>query len=124
MLDWTAVFLTTYRNVAPAQAGFGYAAFAAAMTLGRLNGDRFVQSFGGIRVLRLGCLAAILGLTLVVLVPTQYAAFAGFMLAGAGCANLVPVLYTAAGISPPCRPVRQFRPSRQLATPACCVARR
>ena len=28
----------------------GYAAFAATMTLGRLNGDRFVQALGGARV--------------------------------------------------------------------------
>jgi predicted MFS family arabinose efflux permease len=97
MLDWSAVFLTTRRDVPPAQAGFGYAAFAAAMTLGRLNGDRFVLALGGRRILRLGCLAAILGLALAVLVPAKYAAFAGFMLAGVGCANLVPVLYTAAG---------------------------
>jgi hypothetical protein len=34
---------------------------------------------------------------LVVLMPTKPTAFAGFMLTGAGCANLVPVLYTAAG---------------------------
>jgi predicted MFS family arabinose efflux permease len=97
MLDWSAVFLTTRRGVAPAQAGFGYAAFAATMTFGRLTGDRFVHRLGGTRVLQLGCLAAIAGLALAVLVPAKYAAFAGFMLAGAGCANLVPVLYTAAG---------------------------
>jgi predicted MFS family arabinose efflux permease len=97
MLDWSAVFLTTRRDVAPAQAGFGYAAFAATMTLGRLSGDRYVQALGGRRVLRLGCIAAIAGLALAALVPAKYAAFAGFMLAGAGCANLVPVLYTAAG---------------------------
>jgi fucose permease len=97
MLDWSAVFLTTHRSVAPAQAGFGYAAFATAMTFGRLTGDRFVQALGGTTILRLGCLAAILGLALIVLVPTTYAALAGFMLTGAGCANLVPVLYTAVG---------------------------
>jgi predicted MFS family arabinose efflux permease len=97
MLDWSAVFLTARRDVAPAQAGFGYAAFAAAMTVGRLSGDRFVQALGGIRILWLGSLAAILGLVLVVLVPTKLVVFAGFMLTGAGCANLVPVLYTAAG---------------------------
>ena len=97
MLDWSAVFLTTRRSVAPAQAGFGYAAFAAAMTLGRLNGDRFVQALGGRRVLRFGCTAAIAGLALAVLIPAKSAAFAGFMLAGVGCANLVPVLYSAAG---------------------------
>ncbi len=97
MLDWSAVFLTARRDVAPARAGFGYAAFAASMTIGRLNGDRFVQALGGTKVVQLGSVAAIAGLTLVVLLPAKNAAFAGFLLAGAGCANLVPVLYTAAG---------------------------
>jgi len=72
MLDWSAVFLTTRRGVAPAQAGFGYAAFAATMTLGRLNGDRLVQTLGGRTVLRLGCIAAIAGLALAVLIRTSY----------------------------------------------------
>jgi MFS family permease len=97
MLDWSAVFLTTRRDVSPAQAGLGYAAFAAAMALGRLNGDRLVDVLGRRRTLRLGSAAAVMGLTLVVLVRDQYVEFAGFLLIGAGCANLVPVLYTAAG---------------------------
>ena len=97
MLDWSAVFLTTRRDVAPAQAGLGYAAFAAAMALGRLNGDRAVDVLGRRRMLRVGSAAAIMGLALVVLVQAQYVEFAGFLLVGAGCANLVPVLYTAVG---------------------------
>lgn len=97
MLDWSALFLITYRNASPAQAGFGYAAFAAAMTCGRLTGDRFVQALGRTKVMRLGCMTAIAGVVLAVAVPAKSAAFVGFLLAGAGCANLVPVLYTAAG---------------------------
>ena len=97
MLDWSALFLTERRGVTPAQAGFGYAAFAAAMTLGRLNGDRFVQVMGARKILLFGGVGATVGLALTVLVPTPAAALIGFVLAGASCANLVPVLYTAAG---------------------------
>jgi len=45
-LDWSAVFLRTVRHVAPAGAGLGYAAFAVAMTSGRLIGDRLVMHLG------------------------------------------------------------------------------
>jgi MFS family permease len=91
------VFLTSRRAVTPDQAGFGYAAFAVAMTLGRLNGDRYVQALGASKILLFGSLCAALGLALAVLAPAPAAVFAGFALAGAGCSNLVPVLYTAAG---------------------------
>ena len=97
MLDWSAVFLTTRRDVAPAQAGLGYAAFATAMAVGRLGGDRLVDVLGGRRMLTLGCATAIVGLVLAVLAHASYLEFGGFLLVGAGCSNLVPVLYTAAG---------------------------
>lgn len=44
MLDWSALFLTTLRGVEHSQAGLGYALFSITMTLGRLNGDRVVNS--------------------------------------------------------------------------------
>ena len=69
MLDWSAVFLTSRRGVTPGQAGFGYAVFAIAMTLGRLNGDRCVQALGGKRILLFGSLCAAAGLAVAVLVP-------------------------------------------------------
>lgn len=97
MLDWSAVFLTSIRGVDPAQAGLGYAAFAATMTIGRLMGDRIVQRLGGVRVLVLGGLLAAAGLALATLVPAWQAALVGYALVGAGCSNIVPVLYTAVG---------------------------
>jgi predicted MFS family arabinose efflux permease len=97
MLDWSAVFLTSRRGVTPGQAGFGYAVFAIAMTLGRLNGDRCVQALGGKRILLFGSLCAAAGLAVAVLVPIPAAALVGFVLVGVGCSNLVPVLYSAAG---------------------------
>ncbi|WP_215908890.1 MFS transporter [Phreatobacter stygius] len=97
MLDWSAVFLTSVRDVAPAHAGLGYAGFAVAMTLGRLNGDRVVQALGGPAVLVFGGICAASGFGLAILVPSSAAALAGFTMVGLGASNVVPVLYSAIG---------------------------
>ena len=97
MLDWSAVFLVSERGMQPAYGGLGYAAFAATMTLGRLTGDRIVSRWGGARVTMLGGLLAALGLALSLAVPSWPAALVGYALVGAGCSNIVPVLFTAVG---------------------------
>jgi predicted MFS family arabinose efflux permease len=97
ILDWSAVFLIDAHDVDPAKAGFGYAAFAVAMTIGRLSGDWIVKSLGGKMIVIGGGLAAAAGFLLAVLASTQPMAFMGFVLVGLGCANIVPVLFTAAG---------------------------
>lgn len=97
MLDWSAVFLTDLRQVDAAYAGLGYAAFASTMTIGRLTGDRFVQRLGPQRIIISGGLCAAAGLVLATLTPSWLAGLAGYALVGAGCSNIVPVLYTAVG---------------------------
>ncbi len=97
VLDWSAVFLADVRGVDPARAGLGYAAFATTMTLGRFGGDRIVRRVGGMTILGGGGLCAAAGLTLATLVPAWQAAVLGYALVGAGCSNVVPVLYTAVG---------------------------
>jgi predicted MFS family arabinose efflux permease len=96
VLDWSAVMLTN-SGMSSAQGGLGYAAFAVAMTIGRLNGDKIVQRWGGRRILLLGGLAAAAGFLIVVLAPSAWLALAGFVLIGCGASNIVPVLFTAAG---------------------------
>lgn len=97
VLDWSAVFLSQSRGLDPARATLGYAAFSVTMTAGRLAGDGIVARLGRSRVVVLGGLCAAAGLALSVLVPAWEAALAGYALIGAGCANIVPVLFTAAG---------------------------
>ena len=97
VLDWGAVFLATERGASPAYAGLGYAAFALAMTAGRLGGDAVVRRVGPLRVIVLGSVAAAVGLAGAVLAPAWWAGVAGYALVGVGCSNIVPVLYTAAG---------------------------
>ncbi|MGY2225287.1 MFS transporter [Pseudomonas gingeri] len=97
MLDWSAVFLNAERQVPDAYAGLGYAAFALTMTLGRLTGDAIVRRLGAKRVIVIGGITAAAGLALSTLAPAWEAALLGYALVGAGCSNIVPVLYTAVG---------------------------
>ncbi|MEJ0016550.1 MAG: MFS transporter [Acetobacteraceae bacterium] len=97
ILDWSAVFLSATRNMATAYAGLGYAAFAVTMTAGRLTGDRIVERFGGITVVVAGALCSAAGFALAILTSSWPLALAGFALIGAGCSNIVPVLYTRVG---------------------------
>ncbi|MEB0223215.1 MFS transporter [Pseudomonas sp. 10S4] len=97
VLDWSAVFLTSERAIDTAYAGLGYAAFALTMTAGRLTGDAIVRRLGATKVIVFGGLTAAVGLSLATFAPTWEAALAGYALVGAGCSNIVPVLYTAVG---------------------------
>ncbi|POA31527.1 MULTISPECIES: MFS transporter [unclassified Pseudomonas] len=97
VLDWSAVFLTSERELDTAYAGLGYAAFALTMTVGRLTGDAIVHKLGATRVIVFGGLTAAAGLLLATLAPAWEAALIGYALVGVGCSNIVPVLYTAVG---------------------------
>ena len=97
VLDWSAVFLTSARGVDASYAGLGYAAFAVTMTVGRLSGDRIVQRVGKSNIIAFGGTCAATGLALATLVPSWQAALLGYALVGAGCSNVVPVLFTSVG---------------------------
>ena len=97
VLDWSAVFLVSERGIDTAYAGLGYAAFALTMTAGRLTGDVIVRRLGATKVLMFGGLTAAAGLAIATFAPTWEAALVGYALVGAGCSNIVPVLYTAVG---------------------------
>lgn len=110
MLDWSALLMTTVREVPVARASAGYIAFSIAMTAGRFGGDRLVQRFGGRHVLVAGALCSAAGLAIVVMLPSWPASLAGFALVGLGASNVVPVLFTSAG--------RQTAMPQSLAVPA------
>ncbi len=97
VLDWSAVFLTAIRHMEPSYAGLGYASFAATMTIGRLAGDRIVDRLGRNRVVLIGGLCAACGFVAVTTIPSWQLALLGYALIGVGCANIVPVLFSAVG---------------------------
>lgn len=97
MLDWSALYLIRERGFGDSMAGIGYAAFAGAMTVGRLVGDRIVAWLGGLRVLVWGGLLVMAGFAVSILLPGGAATLAGFVLIGLGASNIVPVFYMAIG---------------------------
>ncbi len=98
MLDWSAVFMTSERGMSASLAGFGYTLYSITVTLGRLSGDRLVSALGGRHVLLFGC--AIAGAGIILLVFTHWGTLPGFILVGAGLANIIPILFTSAGNQP------------------------
>jgi MFS family permease len=97
MGDWSAVYLATVAGATASRAAFGYAAFSAAMVVGRVFGDRVVRGVGRARVVAAGALIAGAGLSLAVAWPVPAAATLGFALVGIGLSNVVPAIYSAAG---------------------------
>lgn len=104
MLDWSAVFLREFRGFDAATAGIGYAGFSVAMALVRLVGDRVVSRIGPVLTVRLGAGVAATGFLLAAFVAWPPAALVGFVLVGLGAANIVPVMFGAAGRLPGASP--------------------
>lgn len=100
MGDWSAVYLQDSLGTTPAGAATGFAAFSLAMAVGRLAGDRLAQRMGAARLLRLSGALAGGGPALSLLAGHTAVALLGFGLAGLGVANLIPILFSAAGRTP------------------------
>ena len=100
MADWSAVYLRNVLGTGAGLAAAGFAAFSLMMALGRLSGDRLVGWLGPVATVRLGAAVAGVGLGLSLLFGNPLAAIVGFGCVGLGLANLVPVLFSAAGRTP------------------------
>ena len=110
VLDWSAVYLTEVRGVPESLGGLGFTCFAVAMTLLRLTGDKLIARIGAPRAVVGGAIVAALGFALVTFVPVWQLALLGYVLIGAGCANIVPVMFSAVG--------RQTHMPQSVAVPA------
>ena len=95
--DWSALYYRSVLGSGPGASGLGYVAFTFAMTAGRLSGDWARARFGGAAVLRGGAALCALGLAGALLIASPLPSALGFAAAGLGLANLVPVIFDAAG---------------------------
>lgn len=95
ILDWSALFLIEEKQIATAQAGLGYASFAAMVAIGRFLGDALVDMFGRVRIISGGGLLAAGGIALSIVSPHWSVALLGYALCGLGCANVSPVLISS-----------------------------
>jgi hypothetical protein len=98
--DWSGLYLRVVRGVGAGAVGYGYSAFAAAMVIGRVTGDRVVARLSELRSLRYGGLLAALGALAVLRAHGLPASLPGFALMGFGLANVSPILYRSAGQLP------------------------
>jgi MFS family permease len=97
VLDWSALYLSSDHGAGVAVSGMAFALFSACMAAVRFCGDAVRNRVGAVPLLRVsGCIAAA-GMTLAALAPSTPLALAGFALSGIGVANLVPILFSAAG---------------------------
>ncbi len=101
--DWSTVYLDEFLGSGATLAGFGYAAFSLTMTLGRFNGDHYIQQYGRARVILFGAVIAILGILLLLTTAVNWA-IAGFAMVGLGYSCIIPVLFSSAsrvvGVNP------------------------
>jgi MFS family permease len=95
--DWSANYMENITMSSEAVAAIALSAFATAMTLGRLFGDRFRKMWGDTRLITVGGLISTFGISWVLLYPVPYVSIAGFFFVGLGLATIVPITYSIAG---------------------------
>lgn len=104
MYDWSALFVHQELKTDAATGALGFAAFSAAMAIGRLFGDRIRERLTSVALMRASGGLAAIGMALALTAAAPWAALAGFMLVGLGLANVVPVMFAASaqvsGVSP------------------------
>ncbi|HEX6224387.1 MAG TPA: MFS transporter [Chryseolinea sp.] len=97
MSDWSVNYMQNIAKASKTLAPVGLSAFATAMTIGRIFGDRTRALLGDKKIIIAGGMIATLGLALATLIPQPYFSIAGFFLAGLGLSSIVPIAYSIAG---------------------------
>ena len=96
-VDWSALHLNTVLNATAAQAALGVGAFSTAMAIARLLGDKLVDRFGRINVIRYGSLLASVGVATASFASSWEVAVVGWGILGIGVSGVIPQLFIAAG---------------------------
>ena len=95
--DWASVYLHSNLGVTLPLAAAGYAAYAIAMTAARFSGDWLTRRFSEKNILHASGLLIAVGMACTLLSHSWWPAVFGLVLAGAGIANIVPVIWGMAG---------------------------
>ena len=100
VLDWAALYLHSELGSGLARAGLAFGFFSGTMAIMRFLGDGVRNRFGAVQTLRISGLIGAVGLMIGAAAPTDTIAIAGFAFAGLGVANMVPIMFSAAGNHP------------------------
>lgn len=102
--DWSALYMVRGLHTDAGLGSMGLAAFSAAMTIGRLFGDKFIERFGDVAVLTTGSIITF-GAILLATIPQMWiCALLGFFLSGLGLSIQVPIAFRVSGRSQPENP--------------------
>ncbi|MFB7666782.1 MFS transporter [Kitasatospora sp. NPDC056138] len=97
LADWATLHLTDDVNASAGLAATGFAAYAFAMTAGRVGGTWLSVRLGQTRVMLFGGLTACTGMLIAALAPTVLVVLVGFVLVGLGLSNIFPLAIAQAG---------------------------
>jgi fucose permease len=100
VIDWGALYLRQELGADVAASGLAFAAFSGTMAVMRFAGDAVRNRFGAVMTLRVSAVFAGAGLAIAAEAVNPGMAVAGFAIAGLGVANLVPIMFSAAGNLP------------------------
>lgn len=100
VLDWAAIYLQKELGSDVVTSGLAFAFFAGAMAVMRFLGDTVRNRFGAVRTLRISGFLGAAGMMGGALAPYDWVAIVSFAAAGLGVANMVPILFSAAGNHP------------------------
>jgi MFS family permease len=105
-LDWSAIHLREVAGADVSVAALGFSGFAAGMAVTRFLGDALRARLGPVVLVRASALGVALGLAGWLLAPSPWLAVPALLLAGLGLGNVVPVLFSGAGLAEPQAPGR------------------
>lgn len=98
--NWSAVLLSSERGLSPETAGIGLSVLLAAQFVGRVFGDRVIDTFGRHRTLVWSLSILVAGLLVAAWAPNVALTLVGLALAGLGCAVTVPLAFAEADAIP------------------------
>ncbi len=96
MADWSSLYYRQIIHQLNTISTTGYTAFAMCMAVGRLMGDRLVQSFKHSTVLKTNGILILLGMTLSLSMTFPITVMIGFALVGFGVSSVIPIVYMLA----------------------------
>jgi MFS family permease len=96
-VDWSALHIKTGLAGSDAEAALGVGGFSVMMAIMRFFGDRLVDKFGRLTIVRFGSFIASVGILFAVLAASPWQAVIGWSLLGAGVSGVIPQLFIAGG---------------------------
>jgi MFS family permease len=97
MSEWTVNYMENIALASKTIAPIALSAFATAMTLGRVFGDRIRSSWGDTKLIMAGGVTASLGLAVTIAFPISWIVITGAFMVGLGLSTIVPIAYSIAG---------------------------